>query len=1509
MFIHGLRFAGGKVWLSSGKPVEVWPLWLADDIESLGIWSVEHDSAPTLWHGYSMARSDRAANVLALLLSEPRLRSGDISFVVHSFGGLILEQMLRIANERSALDPDTANFLKRISRVTFLGTPHRGATLATLAGWLRLLTRPSHATKGLELNDPDLRDLNQFYRTFASQNGIETLSLVETRPIRVLRIFGLVVKPDSSDVGVLPPPIPVDADHFGVAAPSSKNSEIYVHIREHLSKPIRSANLLFSDPTLTEVVARGTQNNSEALARIEQHLAATANKTEWAGANLLADTETRNRLMRVRRKRFFEGSNYLEEAKRLAHALRHGPLCDASPIVKADALAWCARLLLAKSERQEALEILQEAAKLERTESVEIVEALAEFHEGRALEAIRRLSKLQSPEARTAHFIVVSNDGVKDPLDWLNAANLSPSSLDSDGKFFVITKQLELSKWSQALSNVNSLTNADFDQSPILLHCAATTHLLQAVPDELKSTAVLRFPYDLSPIPLADDALSLAERRLARDLYRRVANVASELECTAASNEGSDRALWLALRDPMEKSEARADLERSMRDVTHSLRRMPMAVQVGIKLDQQAIERELERRDALSNGTDPDLALAHLTIAVTKSDANDAANYFARHRETLLKHLNPAYVKSIEVELLARSGQIMLAEQNTKKLLEGGLNDEDYQRLLRIISEAKGEDPTQAREEQFKQTRSLGDLTTLVNHLESQEDWRRLCQYGQEYLNRTRDLRACQILARAMFKTANYSGVLSLLDSHRQLVDQSDELKTTFAWSSYWTGNLEQARQFLVELRSKRDFVGDRTLLVSISIASGDWASLGTHVEAEWERRAARDAKELFAVAQLAHQLGTSRAKELILEAASRGSDDPAVLVGCYTLAVNMAWESEQTSAWLERAAELSGSDGPVKRLSLRELLDLQPDWQQRETKTWDQLSKGEIPVFIAGRLLNKSLCDLYLLPAIANVDKRDPRKRTPIYAYSGARSFSNADGKKAAFDPTALLTLGILRVIDRVFRLFERVVVPHSTLAWLFEERARVNFHQPQAFIQATEIRRLLSEQVLQRLEPSVLPDENLASEVGDDLASLFAEAEADYGNDRRQRLVVRSSPVHRVGSLMEEEADLGQHSSHVCSCLGLVGALAREGQLTQAEEQRARVYLKLREKEWPSPIAIEPGGVLYLDGLSLSYFQHLGLLAKIHRAGFTVILSGHKLLEIDRLSQYEGLTSKAMETIEVIRQALADGIASNRVTLAPSSPEDHRQVEAIVRHPTFEMFQSASLADILVVDDRHFNRHGHITGAFGTRPVWTTYDIFVLLANKSFDVVEMATAMRRCGYRFVPIRSGEITSLIGAASVRDGQVIESAELKAVRESLLLVRMSDSLQVPDELTWHANYSKAFVEAIKMQWDDTVEESAAYAKSSWLFEQIDVRQWAHRLTTVARPDLISEQRRLQVILLAMQAVGLDVDAMERYWNWLESFVLGPIRKGQPELYYDIVKQVRVIIVQAIQQGVTPHDEI
>ena len=631
---------------------------------------------------------------------------------------------------------------------------------------------------------------------------------------------------------------------------------------------------------------------------------------------------------------------------------------------------------------------------------------------------------------------------------------------------------------------------------------------MQAVPDELKTLIFWNLPFDAAPTPLFDDMASLTQRRLAKNLYAWASEAAASLGCIRASQEASDRALWLGLRDPDTSLEARAELVQSMRDPAHSLRRLALALQFDLDLDLQAVEREIDRQDALSSGTSLDVAFARFSIAFTKGP-REAAEYLDKHRELLLRYLNPSFVASIEIQNLAQSGQIDLAEARVRELSDPSVSPHERNRLLRVIAEAKGTNPTEAREKQYKATDSLIDLANLVETLEEEKDWPRLTTYGRTYFERTRNLPACRVYAEALFETGNFREAVEVLGNQPDLIEQSADLESLLAWALYRVGDVRECGKALAKLRAKRDFPSDRVLAVGLGISSGDWISLGLFVEQEWIKRNERDAEDLLRAGQLAHQLGSARAKDLVFEAAAKADDNPGVLIGCYSTAVNAGWEDEVTATWLERAAALSGEGGPVKKVPFKELLELQPGWQERENQIWEQLLKGALPIFAAGQLLNRSLVELYLLPALSNVEQLDPRRRTLVYAFSGARNSVQSTLRITALDPTALLTAGILGAIDSIFNTFEKIIIPHGTLGWLFEERQKIQFHQPSRVSDAKEIKRLLDARVLHKSEFTVAPNNELAAEIGDELAALFLEAESDFGEDPRQRLVVRSSCI----------------------------------------------------------------------------------------------------------------------------------------------------------------------------------------------------------------------------------------------------------------------------------------------------------------------------------------------------------------------------------------------------------------
>ena len=211
----------------------------------------------------------------------------------------------------------------------------------------------------------------------------------------------------------------------------------------------------------------------------------------------------------------------------------------------------------------------------------------------------------------------------------------------------------------------------------------------------------------------------------------------------------------------------------------------------------------------------------------------------------------------------------------------------------------------------------------------------------------------------------------------------------------------------------------------------------------------------------------------------------------------------------------------------------------------WRLLSRGGIPISLAAQSLNKSLTELTLFPALANSSQRDPRRRSAVPAYSGARLPISLDITQTTVgvDATALLTLSYLNVLDKALDAFMAVYVPHSTLTWLFKEQHKATFHQPSRIRDAHKLRDLLAGDLLEKCVPSTVPDGDLAFQIGHELAGLIAEATKVREDDNTQRIVVRSSPVHRLSSLMEQEADLTAQASVMSSCLCVVNKLREKG------------------------------------------------------------------------------------------------------------------------------------------------------------------------------------------------------------------------------------------------------------------------------------------------------------------------------------------------------------------------------
>jgi pimeloyl-ACP methyl ester carboxylesterase len=258
VFVHGLEGDADSTWGSN--KASSWQHWLSTRCPKVASYGLSYPNAAFFWRGHSMALHDRAVNVLATLQASGVFDKPFV-LVTHSMGGLLAKQMLRVASQKGQFFEAMAN----CCGIVFLATPHGGSPVASLATFLGQYLGVSAPLRDLESFAAHLRDLNQWFRGFASEARLPVLVCYETK-----RTFGvIVVDAGSSDPG-LPGvvPIPIDANHIEISKPESESalvaSLVLGFVESHLSSSkgsgAASDNRSRDVPHGTNIVSNVTAN-------------------------------------------------------------------------------------------------------------------------------------------------------------------------------------------------------------------------------------------------------------------------------------------------------------------------------------------------------------------------------------------------------------------------------------------------------------------------------------------------------------------------------------------------------------------------------------------------------------------------------------------------------------------------------------------------------------------------------------------------------------------------------------------------------------------------------------------------------------------------------------------------------------------------------------------------------------------------------------------------------------------------------------------------------------------------------------------------------------------------------------------------------------------------------------------------------------------------------------------------------------------------------------------------
>ncbi|UPJ79488.1 hypothetical protein IVB16_33190 [Bradyrhizobium sp. 183] len=237
VFVHGLNGHAYNTWRSGMNDASAdptfWPLWLAQDLADIAVFTLSYEAPISNWIGTSMPFQRRAANVLQRLLLETSLQTKPTIFIAHSLGGLLIKQiMLDLANRK---DASSGALLDHVRGIIFMGTPHTGSGKATLLEKLSFLAWPSDMTLALKLDDPVLEKLNNDYRNWAKRRatGLSHLAFYETQHTPA----GIIVAPGASDPvldGVTATPL--DKNHTNISKPVDRSALEYLLIKDFIGR-------------------------------------------------------------------------------------------------------------------------------------------------------------------------------------------------------------------------------------------------------------------------------------------------------------------------------------------------------------------------------------------------------------------------------------------------------------------------------------------------------------------------------------------------------------------------------------------------------------------------------------------------------------------------------------------------------------------------------------------------------------------------------------------------------------------------------------------------------------------------------------------------------------------------------------------------------------------------------------------------------------------------------------------------------------------------------------------------------------------------------------------------------------------------------------------------------------------------------------------------------------------------------------------------------------------------
>ena len=1223
--------------------------------------------------------------------------------------------------------------------------------------------------------------------------------------------------------------------------------------------------------------------------------------------------------------RIFDPSKSRRDIQELRQRMLEGDLYATIDSEKTQILVWCAKLCAQDMETLAlAKEIRDELKQTQPETDLSIVDALILQTEGQADKALQLIRDREDPDSKAVLFsILVRSRENQDALDWFDKQDGH-----EDTSFFTATGWINLAvslakvgRWDEAVNRLSGLESL-WEQSPILAFVEGHLNAAMLLPDGFRKTVLDTIPLskDISPI-LGSEAESHHDRAVT--CFEFAEQKLKGIVGDEVMGFIADWKLWLRLMDPSDKDaqSAREEISQTMRDDKSAIGLMRFAWTFRIPFDEKPLREYLEERKLLGGPDDREI-LAEFLLSEQSLNPRDLFGYLEQHKEPLSRVLSSRSLTCMSVEALAKDGQT----EKARGLLrdnETDLGEIVSSRLTVLIDSVEGKDPRKKLEDSYNRTGESIDLRNLIAHLKEVDDRVALLPLLRKLFEDERNIENAKdlIICLGGHPFFDYEGIIKFLDDNADILERSDKLRELKAWALFKLGRFKESQTINNDLLNRRKKLADLVLDINLAIASGEWERIPEIFNREWSQRNSHSPEMLMSLAQFAgyHGQDTGRALELAKLAAEKAPDNPDILAAAYYLHFQLGREEGARPEWIKRALELSSPDkGPIWSSDLSHLAtELIPQRQDHVHMVERKLINGEIPTIIGLREFGQSLARFFLQIPRQNIDERDGRRRAVLPIVScGHRSVKLSKEQTVGLDITSIMVLWHLGFLKKTLAAFQQVKLASNIMTLLMRDRQNVCSHQPSLIRDANEVRELVNQEQLWIASDLASPPQDIADEVGSDLAELLQTARKENGR------VVCALPVHKVGSLTGQEADIKEYGHLIISVVDFCSLLRKDGKIESHIHDRAVAFLHSQNQaEYASSTESVLDGPVYVDDLALYYLQSAGALKPACSCGLDIRIHPHVLESKDILIREEDVGSYLSREIEGIRDALRDALESGKASFLPSAIHEAPQEEQNIQDDT-EIQTMASLLkgctkyDVLCADDRFLNRQPIFKGPSDREvPIACTLDVLLYMVSQGLmdegNHWVARNKLRKGGFTSIPLEADELMHWLKTAAFDETGLRESAEMRIIRQSTARTYNRSVSDMQNNPTIDAGFSRTCVTAIRELWQETsLTIGQKKMLSDWVWHRLMVLPFLNpeRVDQSVRGKWLEELVTTRLIsLLSPPQYGLPQEQCVGYVDWVEQSVLKDIRPANAHIIKEAIKAVcRLILKLDIDREAFAH---